>query len=121
MDPCVLEGWPGTVEQFHDRRRDKYLAGPGDGHYPSGRVDRDSPDVARDRLGPGVAVQGNLDPAACLAPWDVVAEAARDVLDRNAGRPGHVFNLGHGVLPETNPDTLARLVELVHEEGRRGG
>ncbi|TML63640.1 MAG: uroporphyrinogen decarboxylase [Actinobacteria bacterium] len=78
-------------------------------------------DRARERVGDGVAVQGNLDPAACLAPWDVVAGAARDVLQRNAGRPGHVFNLGHGVLPETNPDTLARLVELVHEEGRGGG
>jgi uroporphyrinogen decarboxylase len=71
-------------------------------------------DEARQRLGPDVAVQGNLDPAVCLAPWPAVAEAATDVLTRNAGRPGHVFNLGHGVLPETDPDTLARLVELVH-------
>src|SRR5205085_3734590 len=78
-------------------------------------------DHARRRVGEGVAVQGNLDPAACLAPWEVVAGAARDVLERNAGRPGHVFNLGHGVLPETDPDTLARLVDLVHEEGRGGG
>jgi len=47
-----------------------------------------------------------------------VAERARAVLARAGGRPGHVFNLGHGVLPETPSDTLARLVELVHEEGR---
>jgi uroporphyrinogen decarboxylase len=71
-------------------------------------------DEARQRLGPDVAVQGNLDPAVCLAPWPAVAEAATDVLTRNGGRPGHIFNLGHGVLPETDPDTLARLVELVH-------
>jgi uroporphyrinogen decarboxylase len=61
-------------------------------------------------------VQGNLDPAVLGAPWPVVAEQVRDVLRRNGGRPGHVFNLGHGVLPDTDPDVLARVVELVHEE-----
>jgi len=71
-------------------------------------------DVARQRVGPGAAVQGNLDPAACLAPWDVVEDKVDDVLRRNGGRPGHIFNLGHGVLPETDPDTLVRIVELVH-------
>ena len=71
-------------------------------------------DVARQRVGPDVAVQGNLDPAACLAPWDVVAAKVDEVLAHNGGRPGHVFNLGHGVLPETDPDTLRRVVELVH-------
>jgi uroporphyrinogen decarboxylase len=76
-------------------------------------------DEARQRLGPDVAVQGNLDPAVCLAPWPAVEERARDVLTRNGGRPGHIFNLGHGVLPETDPAVLERLVELVHgwEEG----
>ena len=74
-------------------------------------------DGARSRLGGGVAVQGNLDPAACLAPWEVVAAEARAVLAANAGRPGHVFNLGHGVLPETDPAILERLVDLVHREG----
>ncbi|MGH9129398.1 MAG: uroporphyrinogen decarboxylase, partial [Acidimicrobiales bacterium] len=54
-------------------------------------------DEARRRVGPGRAVQGNLDPAVCLAPWDVVAGQARAVLARAEGRPGHVFNLGHGV------------------------
>jgi uroporphyrinogen decarboxylase len=71
-------------------------------------------DEARQRLGPDVAVQGNLDPAVCLAPWPAVEERARDVLARNGGRPGHIFNLGHGVLPETDPGVLERLVELVH-------
>ncbi|MFP5319210.1 MAG: uroporphyrinogen decarboxylase, partial [Acidimicrobiia bacterium] len=71
-------------------------------------------DVARARLGTGVAVQGNLDPTRCLAPWESVAEGVLEVLDRNGGRPGHVFNLGWGVLPETDPDVLRRIVDLVH-------
>jgi uroporphyrinogen decarboxylase len=75
--------------------------------------------AARQRVGPGRAVQGNLDPAICLAPWDVVAEETRRVLADAGPAPGHVFNLGHGVLPETDPDTLARIVDLVHEEGGR--
>jgi uroporphyrinogen decarboxylase len=60
------------------------------------------------------AVQGNLDPAVLLGPWERADAAARDVLARAGGRAGHVFNLGHGVLPETDPDALTRLVELVH-------
>ncbi|CAN5708007.1 uroporphyrinogen decarboxylase [soil metagenome] len=71
-------------------------------------------DDARARLGPDVALQGNLDPAACLAPPDVVAAKVADVLARNSGHPGHVFNLGHGVFPETDPGVLARVVDLVH-------
>jgi uroporphyrinogen decarboxylase len=63
------------------------------------------------------AVQGNLDPTLLLGPWEGVAEAAGWILALNAGRPGHVFNLGHGVLPGTDPDQLARLVDLVHERG----
>ena len=63
----------------------------------------------------GRAVQGNLDPATLAAPWDVVEREAADVLARAAGRPGHIFNLGHGVLPETDPDVLTRLAALVHE------
>jgi uroporphyrinogen decarboxylase len=74
-------------------------------------------DDARRRVGPGRALQGNLDPAVCLAPWDVVATEVRDVLTRNDGHPGHVFNLGHGVLPETDPSILERVVDLVHSEG----
>jgi uroporphyrinogen decarboxylase len=72
------------------------------------------------RIGPGWAVQGNLDPAALLAPWEACAERVRDVLARAAGLPGHVFNLGHGVLPETDPDQLRRVVDLVHEETAGG-
>jgi uroporphyrinogen decarboxylase len=60
------------------------------------------------------AIQGNLDPAVCLAPWEIVAARAEDVLRRAGGRPGHVFNLGHGVLPGTEADTLARIADLVH-------
>lgn len=75
-------------------------------------------DDAWQRVGGGVAVQGNLDPALLTAPWPVLAERVRDVL-RAGGRvsSGHVFNLGHGVPPTTDPDTLARVVELVHTEG----
>ncbi len=73
-------------------------------------------DEAWARIGHHRAIQGNLDPAACLAPFPIVAAAARDVLRRAARRPGHVFNLGHGVLPETDADTLARLVDLVRTE-----
>jgi uroporphyrinogen decarboxylase len=63
---------------------------------------------------PGRAVQGNLDPSVLLGPWAEAERQARWVLDQAAGRPGHVFNLGHGVLPGTDPDLLARLVDLVH-------
>jgi uroporphyrinogen decarboxylase len=72
-------------------------------------------DAAWKRIGFDAAVQGNLDPAACLAPWEVVESKALDVLMRAGGRPGHIFNLGHGVLPGTSPETLRRLVDLVHE------
>jgi uroporphyrinogen decarboxylase len=63
------------------------------------------------------AVQGNLEPAALLGPWERVEYAAFDVLRRASGRPGHVFNLGHGVLPQTAPDVLSRLAELVRSYG----
>lgn len=77
-----------------------------DWHVPLG--------VARERLGGEIPVQGNLDPAVCLAPWEVVARHVDAVLDAGGGR-GHVFNLGHGVVPETSPDILRRIVEHVHE------
>ena len=69
-------------------------------------------DVARARVGPGRALQGNLDPTICSEDWDLVQAAATDVLERGGGT-GHIFNLGHGVLPETDPDVLHRIVDLV--------
>ena len=72
-------------------------------------------DRAWSRIGYHHGIQGNLDPTMLLAPFDVIQQGADDVLFRAAGRPGHVFNLGHGVLPQTNPADLARLVEHVHQ------
>ena len=66
-------------------------------------------------LGSGRGVQGNLDPAVLLGPWERVEEATDRILDAVAGRRGHIFNLGHGVLPDTDPDRLGRLVEHVRE------
>ncbi len=71
-------------------------------------------DEAWAHLGPAQGIQGNLDPTLLFAPFDVVAAASRDILDQAGGRPGHIFNLGHGIVPETNPDTLRRVVDLVH-------
>jgi len=76
-------------------------------------------DEAVGRVPEGTSLQGNLDPATVFAPWPAVEERARDVLRRGQSAAGHVFNLGHGVLPETDPDVLARLVELVHRETAR--
>ncbi len=76
-------------------------------------------DEAVRRVEPGKALQGNLDPALLLAPWDTIRERARDVLGRGRAAEGHVFNLGHGVLPGTHPDALARLADLVHAESLR--
>jgi uroporphyrinogen decarboxylase len=64
-------------------------------------------------IGPA-GIQGNLDPSTLLAPFDVAAAAAREILDDAGGRTGHIFNLGHGVLPQTPQDSLRRLVDLVH-------
>ncbi|HEX6932543.1 MAG TPA: uroporphyrinogen decarboxylase [Streptosporangiaceae bacterium] len=71
-------------------------------------------DEAVHRVAPGKALQGNLDPAVLLAPWPVVEERARDVLEKGRTAESHIFNLGHGVLPDTDPDVLARLTDLVH-------
>ena len=70
---------------------------------------------ARRRMGADLVVQGNLDPALVLAGVETAIEGARRVLADNAGRPGHIFNLGHGVSPNTDPDVLAEVVRLVHE------
>jgi uroporphyrinogen decarboxylase len=76
-------------------------------------------DQAWSRIGDR-GIQGNLDPGVMLAPYDVIAREARKVLDLAGGRPGHIFNLGHGVLPDTPSDHLRRLAELVHEDTARG-
>jgi uroporphyrinogen decarboxylase len=73
-------------------------------------------DLAWERIGHDRGIQGNLEGALLLGPWERVERAAEDVLRRAAGRPGHIFNLGHGVAPETEPDDLGRLVRLVHEQ-----
>ena len=78
-------------------------------------------DRAWAQIGYDHGIQGNLDPTMLLAPFQVTREGARDILEMAGGRPGHIFNLGHGVLPDTNPDDLARLVEFVHEESSRNG
>lgn len=74
-------------------------------------------DEATKRIG-NVPLQGNLDPALCFAPTEVVIDGVRDVLRRGARAPGHIFNLGHGVLPDTNPAILEAVVQFVHEQGR---
>jgi len=74
-------------------------------------------DGASIRLGDAVPLQGNIDPALLAAPWPTLAAHVRDVLERGATAPAHVVNLGHGVPPETDPDVLTRIVELVHELG----
>ena len=71
--------------------------------------------AAWQRLGEDVAVQGNLDPVALLAPWDALKPRTQAILDQAGGRAGHIFNLGHGILPETPPDNVKRLVDFVHE------
>lgn len=72
-------------------------------------------------LGYDVAVQGNLDPAVLFAPREVIAREVRRILRRVGGRPGHIFNLGHGILPETPVGNVQFVVDLVHEESRRIG
>lgn len=76
-------------------------------------------DRAWQSIGPERGIQGNLDPVVLLAPWEIIEARARDVLRRADGRPGHIFNLGHGVLADTDPDRLTRLAGFVHEESAR--
>ena len=71
-------------------------------------------DVAAERLGQGVSLQGNIDPALLFAPWDVLEAHVRDVVERGKKARGHVVNLGHGVPPNTDPAVLTRVVELIH-------
>lgn len=71
------------------------------------------------QLGDGVAIQGNLDPIALFAPWPELQRRAQTILDQAAARPGHIFNLGHGILPQTPVDNVRRLVDFVHEYSAR--
>ena len=70
-------------------------------------------------LGITKTLQGNLDPAFLLAPWEQIEKRAKEILDEGMANPGHIFNLGHGVFPEVNPDTLKRLTSFVHEYSSR--
>jgi uroporphyrinogen decarboxylase len=76
-------------------------------------------DEAWARLGNGVGVQGNLDPVLLFTTPQTIENAVRDILRRAGGRPGHIFNLGHGILPETPVDNVLRLIEAVHEYSAR--
>ncbi|MGZ3609055.1 MAG: uroporphyrinogen decarboxylase [Ktedonobacteraceae bacterium] len=76
-------------------------------------------DAAWKRIGYDRGIQGNLDPTLLLTSWDVIEKGMQDVLQRAANRPGHIFNLGHGVLADTSPDMLRRLVDAVHESTKR--
>jgi len=76
-------------------------------------------DEAWTRVGYDHGIQGNLDPTLLLTSWDVVEQGMHDVLQRAANHPGHIFNLGHGVLAPTDPDLLRRLVDAVHETTAR--
>ena len=77
--------------------------------------------AAWEQLGPTVAIQGNLDPIALFASWDELKKRARRVLDSAGGRPGHIFNLGHGILPQTPVDNVRRLVDFVHQYSLKDG
>ena len=115
----VLEGLRGGVPRIH------FGVGTGEllvamseaGSEVVGVDFRVPLDVASRRIGGHKAVQGNLDPALLLAPWEVLAERVREVVRAGATSPGHIFNLGHGVPPTTDPGVLTRIVELIHTEG----
>lgn len=77
--------------------------------------------AARERFGDRIGIQGNLDPALVLAGAEPASDATRAILADNAGRPGHVFNLGHGVHPASDPGVLGAIVETVHDETSSGG
>lgn len=74
---------------------------------------------AHRRLGDGVAYQGNLEPMLLLAPWDVLAPRAQSIIEEGKKLPGHIFNLGHGIVPDVDPAVVTRLVEFIHEKSAR--
>ena len=131
LSPAGLRGVRAAVLGAHPRRRrlpdDPLRHRHGDAARADARRGRRR-DRARladpARLGLGAVgddrgVQGNLDGALLLGPWERVEAATLDVLARAAGRPGHIFNLGHGVMPDTDPDVLGRLRAFVHEQTAR--
>ena len=67
------------------------------------------------QLGVTKTLQGNLDPSLLLAPWDVIEERLKDILDQGMERGQHIFNLGHGVFPEVQPETLRKVSQFVHD------
>jgi uroporphyrinogen decarboxylase len=116
---AVLEPLAGTVPRIH------FGVGTGELLAAMGRAGADVVgvdwrvplDEAARRIGPGAVVQGNLDPALLGAGWDVVERETRRVVTQGRAVTGHIFNLGHGVPPDTDPDVLTRIVELVHSLG----
>ncbi len=118
---AVLAAVPADVPRIHfGVNTGELLAAMGEAGADVVGVDFRVPlSVAADRVGPSYALQGNLDPAVLFAPWDAVQRRVRETLDEAAGLSGHIFNLGHGVLPDTDPDVLTRVVSLVHEETTR--
>ena len=71
------------------------------------------------KIGQNLAIQGNLDPAVLLAPRPIIRRHVLKILDEAQGRPGHIFNLGHGILPETPRDNARYVVELIHGHNRQ--
>jgi uroporphyrinogen decarboxylase len=116
---AVLEPLAGTVPRIHfGVGTGELLAAMREAGADVVGVDWRVPlDEAARRLGPGAVVQGNLDPALLGAGWPVVERAVRRVVEEGRAAAGHVFNLGHGVLPDTDPDVLTRVVELVKSLG----
>lgn len=74
-----------------------------------------------ERLGPGVAIQGNLDPIVLFGPPEEIERQTRRVLDEAGGRPGHIFNLGHGILPQTPVDNVLAVIDIIRSHAPRGG
>jgi len=119
---AILDGLAGTnIPRIHFGVGTAELLGAmGEAGADVVGVDWRTPlDSATVRIGPDKAVQGNLDPCVLLAPWPVVEAEVRRILADGLAAPGHVFNLGHGVLPETDPDVLTRVVDLIHRGSAR--
>jgi uroporphyrinogen decarboxylase len=113
----IIEGIDKSVPVIHFATSHSTLFGlmkraGGDVIGVDWRVDIDE---AWGRIGYDVAIQGNLDPVALLAPVDLIEKEVERILDSVKGRPGHIFNLGHGILPNTPVENVAALVDLVHE------